>query len=175
MSGKNTKIILSTLGLGVCLLAFRLAQAESVGDIYYPPIGQEKMSKEQMKAMHDERLKQMEENYKTKVQALEARYQEKVKQAEEHHEQMMKKRESLADYKKERMTKRTELQENYVDKRNGFESGYEDSKNPYMLEQKERQEYFDKKNGVNMQESGKSDGLNGMPHDMLQNKKFLEK
>jgi hypothetical protein len=148
MSGNNKKLILGMLGLGIAVMAFHPAIAEIEGDIYFPPIGQEKMSTDKIKAMHDERLKQMEAEYQKKVKALETRYQEKVKQEQAHHQEMMKKRQSMADAKKERMKKRAELQKNYVAKRTGYENAVENSKNPYVIEQQERQEYFDKKNGV---------------------------
>jgi hypothetical protein len=147
MSGNSKKITVAMLGLGVSLLAFNHAFARDVGDSNYPVAGQEKMSKEQMKAQHEKMLKQTDAAYQEKMNALNERYKEKVTNEEINRKMMMEKRKEEAILTKERMEKRAQMDRRYQEQKSKLENEAQTKAiNRYYQAQKDVAE--DRKDGV---------------------------
>ncbi len=120
--------------------------AEDVGDNYYPAASDNTSSATKIEQDHQLKMLKAENEHKARITALEKRYNEKNITAAAYTNKMIELRQKSAQLKEERMKTREEQEEAFMKRSQQLHTAEFEKSNQYVINTKERNEYFAKKN-----------------------------
>lgn len=143
-----------TMFFGVLVLSINATLAEDVGDQYYPTAIEDRVLLENLEKEHQQKMQIVEDEYKKKMTALETHYGQKTANLEANTHKRIKLREKSATLKEERIKRREELETAFMKRQQELHKAEFAKSNQYVVNVKQRKEYFENKNQKDSDNSG---------------------